>query len=95
MWNTSQLGSGVIIVAIASGRPVITSAFAAGGDLIFSGTGGAAKGTYYVLTSTNLAMPIADWTPVATNQSDINGNFSTTNTINYTNSDQFYIIKQP
>jgi hypothetical protein len=82
-------------VAVSSGRPVISSAYASGGSLIFSGNGAAAKGTYYVLTSTNLAMPIADWTPIATNQADINGNFNATNPISYGNLDQFYIIKQP
>jgi hypothetical protein len=96
-WNIGQLGSGIISVAVSTGngRPMIRSAYAAGGNLIFSGGGGTARGTYYVLTSTNLSIPIAQWTLIATNQSDINGNFSTTNTINYTNSDQFYIIKQP
>ncbi|HSY43455.1 MAG TPA: hypothetical protein VK811_06055, partial [Candidatus Acidoferrum sp.] len=94
-WNTSQLSSGVISVAIASGRPVITSAYTAGANLIFSGTGGSGNGTYYVLTSTNLTAPIADWTPIATNQADINGNFNATNPISYGNLDQFYIIKRP
>ena len=94
-WNTSQLGSGVISVAVASSRPVITSAYTAGANLIFSGTGGSGNGTYYVLTSTNLAMPIADWTPIATNQADLNGNFNATNPISYGNLDQFYIIKRP
>jgi len=95
VWNTSQLPNGIISVAVSSGRPVISSAYASGGSLIFSGNGAAAKGTYYVLTSTNLAMPIADWTPIATNQADINGNFNATNPISYGNLDQFYIIKQP
>jgi Alpha galactosidase C-terminal beta sandwich domain len=94
-WNTNQLDNGVISVAISSSRLAITNVYLSGGNLIFNGSGGTARSTYYVLTSTNLVTPIADWIPIATNQSDANGNFSVTNIINYTNSDQFFIIKQP
>jgi len=44
-----------------------------------SGTGGVTNGTYYVLVSTNLALPLNQWTPVATNQFDASGNFIFTN----------------
>ena len=50
------------------------------GDFILSGVGGTNSGTYYVLTSTNLAMPLAHWTPVATNQFGSQGQFIFTNT---------------
>lgn len=93
-WNTNQLGNGLISVVISNRSPVITGAHLSGNNLIFNGSGGTANGSYCVLTSTNLATPAANWIPVATNQCDENGNFNTTNIINYTNSDQFYIIKQ-
>lgn len=58
-------------------------------------TNGIANGTNYVLTSTNVALPVAQWTPLATNQFEGNGNSSWTNTINPTIPRQFYLIQMP
>lgn len=82
-------------VTATASEPVIASTRISGGNLIFSGSNGTADGNYYVLTSTNLTTPIAGWTPIVTNVYDANGNFSVTNALQYNNSDQFYIIKQP
>jgi hypothetical protein len=43
--------------------------------LLFGGSNGTANGTYYVLTSTNVTMPLANWLPLTTNQFDAAGNF--------------------
>jgi hypothetical protein len=87
-WNTSQLSSGIISVVTGGGSPpVISSTKVSGGSLIFSGTGGTASGTYYVLTTTNLTGP---WSPIATNTYDGSGNFSATNTIPAGVPHQFY-----
>ena len=94
-WNTNQLGSGIVNVVTAPSQPMIGSTKVSGGNLIFSGTGGTAFGTYYVLTSTNLATPLANWTPLSTNSFDGSGNFSVTNAINPGNPRQFYLLKTP
>lgn len=73
--------------------PTITETKIVGSNLILSGTGGANGGTYYVLTATNLATPLADWVTVATNSFDAAGNFIATNIINSNNSQQFYRIR--
>lgn len=65
-----------------------------GNELVLSGGGGTTNGAYYVLTSTNLMAPLAQWTPIATNQFDSQGQFSFTNPI-ATNAAQFFILKQP
>ncbi len=80
-------------ITVTASRPVIASTRTSGGNLIFSGSGGTADGTYCVLTSTNLTTPIANWTPIATNLYDASGNFSVTNVLQYNNSARFYIIK--
>jgi autotransporter-associated beta strand protein len=49
------------------------------GRIIFSGTGGTPNGTFYVLSSTNLATPLTNWQRSLTNQFDSNGNFFVTN----------------
>lgn len=87
-WNTNQLTSGVIsVVTSGSSGPIISSTEASGGNLIFSGTGGTALGTYYVLTATNITGP---WNPIATNSYDASGNFSVTNRITAAVPQQFY-----
>jgi hypothetical protein len=93
-WNTSQLSSGIISVVGGPNGPVVGSTKVAGGNFIFSGTGGSNGGTYYVLTSTNLLTPLPGWTPIATNMYDSSGNFSVTNPLSASNHQRFYIIKQ-
>jgi hypothetical protein len=66
-----------------------------GSNLIFSGSNGLAKGTYYVLASTNLALPLAQWTPVATNVFDSSGNFNFSNVLNPNLPGQFYLLQIP
>jgi hypothetical protein len=51
----------------------ITSAKLQAGSIVLSGTNGLANGVYYVLSSTNLALP---WTPIATNAFDGSGDFN-------------------
>jgi polygalacturonase len=63
--------------------------------LVMSGAGGAASGTYYVLASTNLALPLDQWTPVATNQFDAGGNFVFTNSAPANAPQQFFLLRLP
>lgn len=92
-WNTSQLSSGLLSV-VSTTPPLITSAKVSGGDLIFNGNGGNANGTYYVITTTNLMTPRANWVVLSTNSYDNAGNFSVTNAIGAGEPQQFYQIKQ-
>jgi hypothetical protein len=74
---------------------VISSVFASANRLVFSGSNGPANGTYYVLTSTNLALPVAAWTPVSTNSFDASGHFTVTNAVNPVLPQQFYRLFAP
>jgi hypothetical protein len=90
-WITSQLGvDGTLRL---KGPPAITSIQASGGNVIISGTDGTNNGPYYVLSSTNVALPLTNWTRLQTNSFDANGNFSFTNTI--TTPQRFYLIQEP
>src|SRR6185369_12906953 len=66
------------IQSVMVGPPKTAPRFAgyglSGSNLILSGTNGMAGQPYYVLTSTNLALPPGQWIPVATNFFDGNGN---------------------
>ncbi|HTX20940.1 MAG TPA: hypothetical protein VMD27_03620, partial [Candidatus Aquilonibacter sp.] len=66
---------------------------AGGNQLVLSGAGGKPNGTYYVLGSTNLALPLADWTAIATNAFDASGNFNLTNPMDANQPQWFYLLQ--
>ena len=63
--------------------------------IVLSGTGGAPNGTYYVLTSTNVALPLVNWTRVTTNLFDGTGGFSATNVVDLNVPQQFFLLQLP
>jgi hypothetical protein len=65
------------------------------GSFILSGAGGASNGTYYVLISTNLLLPLTNWTSIATNQFDSEGDFIFTNTAQTNAPQLFYLLQLP
>jgi hypothetical protein len=65
----------------------------AGGNVTISGTGGG-SGTYRVLSTTNLNVPVAQWTPVATNTFGAGGDFSAM-IPQPADPDRFYLIAVP
>src|SRR5208282_5756934 len=68
---------------------------AGGGSFILSGVGGTNNGTYYVLTATNLTLPLTNWTRITTNQFDNLGGFIFTNAAQTNAPQLFYILEQP
>jgi hypothetical protein len=60
--------------------PTISSAFMQGNNFIMTGTNGSAGATFYVVSSTNLSTPFANWTPQSTN-TFTGSNFSVTNVV--------------
>jgi hypothetical protein len=61
-------------------RPGLTGISLSGTNVIIAATNGASGRTYYVLNSTNAALPLNKWLPVATNVLSASGNFSITAT---------------
>ena len=79
MWNASALvTSGTISVALAP-IPRITTFGMMGGNMVLSGTNGPANASYVVLTSLDVTLPLASWTPLGTNTFNGSGDFSFTN----------------
>jgi len=74
-------------------KPVITNVKVSANNLIFGGTNSVAGAGYYVLSSTNLAAPLTNWTVLSTNTFDGNGNFNVTNSINPSVPQRFYLLK--
>jgi hypothetical protein len=60
-----------------------------------SGSGGTTNGTYYLLASTNIALPLNRWSRVATNHFDAKGNFIFTNAFGTNSPQSFYRLQMP
>jgi hypothetical protein len=67
----------------------------AGADLVFTGNGGPAGGTNFLLAATDLALPLPQWAPVATNFFDLTGGFAFTNPVPGGVAQQFYRLRLP
>ncbi len=76
-------------------NPVTVLFQRSGGNLILDGSGGPANQPYRVLSSTNLLVPMSQWTPVSTNNFDGSGNFSNGVPLNSTNKALFFRIAIP
>jgi autotransporter-associated beta strand protein len=94
-WDTTQLNAGTINVITGASQPVLNGATVSGGNFIFGGSNGPAGSNYVVLTTTNIATPLTNWTPVLTNTFDINGAFHVTNPIAPAASKGFFLLKVP
>ena len=75
--------------------PVFQSVTATDGSLVFSGAGGPTNVPYYVLASTNIALPVAGWPRIATNQFDAFGGFNWTNISDSNLPQSFYRLQLP
>jgi hypothetical protein len=73
--------------------PVIDSVAFNGTNLIISGTGGAAGGNYFVLSSADLSLPINQWQRIATNSFASDGSFSFTNAPDPNAPQTFYLLQ--
>jgi hypothetical protein len=83
----------VLVGAPPVTAPHIIASALAGGGLIFNGTNGVPGATYYVLSSTNITLPMSSWTRVATNQFSDAGGFTFTNAINPATPARYYLLQ--
>ena len=91
-----QLVSNWIMSLPPGGAPALPGfnlSVRSGTNLILGGTNGWPGQYYYVLTSTNIALPRSLWTPIATNPFDPSGNFILTNGIDPNQSGLFYLLQ--
>ncbi|HZM05869.1 MAG TPA: autotransporter-associated beta strand repeat-containing protein [Candidatus Saccharimonadales bacterium] len=90
-WNTNNLSVNGSITAV--NLPAFTAAAASGTNLVLKGVGGAVGGAYYILSTTNLALPLKQWTIVATNTFDSQGNFTYSVPISLSSPALFYTFE--
>lgn len=63
-------------------------------SLTLSGSGGQASGTYYIIGTTNLALPVTQWTVLSTNSFDGSGNFNISVPVSPSKPQQYLRIKE-
>jgi hypothetical protein len=78
---------------VSVATPKITNIRAIGSNLVFTGSNGVHGGTYYLVSSTNLALPLAQWQTIASNVFDAGGNFNVTNSKSFVSPQQFFRIR--
>jgi len=86
---------GVMVGSPPATFPRIVTATLSDGSLIFRGTNGVPGATYHVLSSTDVGVPLANWTRIATNSFGLNGEFSCTNNIDALVPQSFYLLQVP
>jgi hypothetical protein len=74
--------------------PIIETIAQLGANVILTGTNGPAYGTYFVLGSTNVSLPLSNWSRLATNSFDADGSFNFTNAIP-SEPQQYYLLQLP
>ena len=93
-WETNSLSTNGTITVVPApprfGNLSLTSS-----NVTLNGSGGMATSNFFVLTSTNLALPLSNWTRLLTNQFDGDGNFSVTNTLDANAPQNFYRLQLP
>jgi hypothetical protein len=66
-----------------------------GANLIFTGSDGPAGGPNYLVASTNLALPLSQWSRIMTNKFDLVGNYAFTNPIPIGVPQRFHRLRLP
>jgi autotransporter-associated beta strand protein len=91
-----SINNDALYLVVSPPIPQITGFSVNGTNLTIAATDGPAGGTYTLLQSTNLLLPLNQWTPVLTNDFDNYGDLDlSTNIINPANPAMFYILQVP
>jgi autotransporter-associated beta strand protein len=93
IWDTNLLAvSGTLRIAVAP-PPIITSATLSGMNVVLAGTNGPPNGTYWILASTNVALPLTSWPVIGTNTFNATGGFTLTNAVDPAAPQLFYVLQ--
>ena len=93
--GTFNPATGVLTITSNGSGLTVNPVSYAGGNLILTGSGGAAGGTYSVLTSTNLTTPLSAWTTNTTGTFSGTGGFSNSIPVNPAQPAAFFDLKTP
>jgi autotransporter-associated beta strand protein len=74
-WNTNGLAVNGTLAVVPLAQPGIAGVNLSGASLVINASNGVAGTAYHLLTSTNVALPLNQWSPVATNLTATGGSF--------------------
>jgi autotransporter-associated beta strand protein len=77
----SNISASVPDSVLPVSQPTITKIVVSGSNVILTGSNGLLNAAYYVLSTTNLTTPLANWTVSPLHVFDVNGNFINTNAV--------------
>jgi autotransporter-associated beta strand protein len=92
-WSTHRLNLDGTLWVVSTVPPVMSRTVTTPDSLVLSGTGGTPSWGYYVLTATDLTLPMSQWTRAATNSFDGSGNFVFTNLFDRTAAQVFLRVQ--
>jgi outer membrane protein assembly factor BamB len=92
---TTGISASVTVVQIEFTPTIIQVVTRTGNQVVINGAGGLAGASYRVLTSTNITLPAAQWTPIITNQCVAGGGFSYTNVIQPSEPARYFRVSMP
>lgn len=95
LYKRGELNDALMFVGGVTSHPAFGAPVLSGGKLVLTGNGGSADGTYQVLTSTNITLPLSSWTPVLTNTFGADGSFSNAVGMQASSAAQFYRVRTP
>jgi hypothetical protein len=95
LWSGSTLVFTGINGIVPVQSPVVASTLFSGSNVTLSGTNGPVGGLYYVLSATNVALPPASWSRVATNAFGPGGSFTVVVPVNPADPARFYRLELP
>lgn len=85
-----------MVINTAPANPLVFGAVStSGNNLVLSGSNGIPNASFYTMTATNVTLPAASWSRVATNQFDANGYFNLTNPVDPATPQLFYRLQMP
>ena len=98
LYGTTQRGGstgGGTLFSLALPRPGITRIRVNGGNIMLNATNGVPGENYILSASSDVRLPVAQWTPIATNAPDLGGNltFNATDTVVPAPVQRFYILQ--
>jgi autotransporter-associated beta strand protein len=96
-WNNTLNSNGKISVVGSTILPTVspgtTNFSLAGANIVLNGTNSQAGATYYLLSTTNVALPVSQWKTIATNvAAGTTYSFTGTNAVTAGQPQQFYLL---
>jgi fibronectin-binding autotransporter adhesin len=93
MWDTTQLASSGTLRVLAPSQLEFGSVSQSGTNLVMMGRNGTPGATFRILTATEIATPLSNWVPVATNMFDASGNFNVMQGVDPGTPKRFFLIQ--